>query len=314
MKRRRPQSLIDRAASAKRESKYVEFKESFDSTRGDEWCEIIKDIVAMANTGGGVITFGVENDGKRSHWDPSRMLKLDPAVITDKIARYTGEQFSDFEMHDLRRGRSRVAALEVRGVQIPLVFVQPGTYDVGGGKQKTAFARGTVYFRHGAKSEPAVSKDFRDFLDRQIENVRRSWLGNLRKVAEAPPGSAVTVMPPRSGLSAGSQPVSVRLVTDSSATPVTGVNYDLTHPYRQKELINLVNGRLGEGKRINSFDVHCVRRVQRVDTERPEFAYKPKFSTAQFSEVFVDWLVSEHDRDPQFFEKARSAHKGVTHP
>jgi len=41
--------LLERAKTAKRESKYVGFKEKFDIYSSQDWCEIIKDIVAMYN-------------------------------------------------------------------------------------------------------------------------------------------------------------------------------------------------------------------------------------------------------------------------
>ena len=52
-------SLIDKALAAKRESKHIEFKEGFDPASGHDWCESIKDIVAIANSGGGVLIFGL---------------------------------------------------------------------------------------------------------------------------------------------------------------------------------------------------------------------------------------------------------------
>jgi hypothetical protein len=69
----------------------------------------------------------------------------DPTHVTDKIAKYTGEQFSDFEIVATRRENWRTAEIRVAAVETPLVFVQPGTYEVAPGKQKRAFRRGTVY-------------------------------------------------------------------------------------------------------------------------------------------------------------------------
>lgn len=155
----------DKAKNAKRESKYVEFKEKFDITQLQDWCEIIKDIVAMANSGGGCILTGVKNDGTPSEWNPTPVLNLDPAQITDKIAKYTGEQFADFDIHEVEKNGHRLVALRVHGIPIPMVFIQPGTYDIGDGKQKTAFGKGTIYFRHGAKSEPGSSKDLKECID-----------------------------------------------------------------------------------------------------------------------------------------------------
>jgi hypothetical protein len=44
---------LRRAADAKRESKHVEFKEEFDPTNDGNWLELLKDLAAIANVGGG---------------------------------------------------------------------------------------------------------------------------------------------------------------------------------------------------------------------------------------------------------------------
>ena len=46
-------------------------------------------------------------------------------------------------------------------------------------KQKTAFSAGTVYFRHGAKSEPGTSEDLRASLERELDRIRSSWLDGI---------------------------------------------------------------------------------------------------------------------------------------
>jgi len=56
--------------TAKRESKHLDFKRSFDSDSAADWCEVLKDIAAFANSGGGNILVGVNNDGS-----PPRMLR-----------------------------------------------------------------------------------------------------------------------------------------------------------------------------------------------------------------------------------------------
>ena len=78
----------------------------------------------------------------------------------------------------------------------PIVFNKVGNYQGQNGKPKTAFSLGSVYFRHGAKSEPCTSDDLRDFLRREIEAVKQSWLGGIRKVVEAPDHSQILVIPP----------------------------------------------------------------------------------------------------------------------
>src|SRR5438874_2452370 len=115
--------------AAYRESKLLDFKEQFDVGRSGDWCELIKDIVSIANSGGGSIVIGLKNDGTPSGWDPAPLLGFDPAKIVDKIASYTGEQFGDFDIREGKKKGKRLATLDIRGVPIPMVFVKPGTYE-----------------------------------------------------------------------------------------------------------------------------------------------------------------------------------------
>jgi hypothetical protein len=118
------------------------------------------------------------------------------------------------------------------GVSTPVVFSRPGQYEIGGGKQKTAFSEGTVYFRHGAKGEPDDSDDLRRFVERRIEEIRKSWLDGIVKAVEMPAGSQVQIVTP----STGGDVRAVRLVNDPSAPAYYRVPIDQTHPYRQKEV------------------------------------------------------------------------------
>jgi len=69
---------IKNVLAAKRESKRIDFKERFDTQAAGEWCEIIKDIVAMANSGGGAILFGTDNIGKGNRGRRVRRLSTRP--------------------------------------------------------------------------------------------------------------------------------------------------------------------------------------------------------------------------------------------
>jgi predicted HTH transcriptional regulator len=80
-------TALAKLLKSSRESKHVEFKEGFDPAVNGEWCELLKDLVAIANSGGGVILFGIKNTGVASEWDPTQLLEFDPAKIVDKIAQ-----------------------------------------------------------------------------------------------------------------------------------------------------------------------------------------------------------------------------------
>lgn len=300
--------LIEQGLNARRESKYIEFKTSFDPSSNEAWCELIKDIIAMFNTGGGVIMIGLNNDGAPSGVAVGPVLEIDPATVTDKINSFTGYQFTEFEIRECHKDGEQVAAIVVIGMSIPLIFQRPGTYPVQDGRQKTAFSKGTVYFRHGAKSEPGNTDDIRRAIKRQIDMVRREWLQGVRKVILAPPGAQVTVLPSDVVQSTSLSATPIRITDDPGAPGYRIVNPDETHPYRQKELLQVVNRRLPRGIKINTFDLLSVRRVHHIQ-DREDFVYESRYGSPQYSDGFANWLVASYSEDNDFFISARHRHK-----
>ena len=211
--------LVQRALAAKRESKYIEFKESFDPDSPADWCEVIKDIVAIANSGGGIIVFGLDSSGSPTGSSLTALAKVDPADIGNKISRYTGPVHLEFEIRELKKKTKDLTAFLVQAVSIPVIFQKPGTYDVGSGKQKTAFSVGTVYFRHGAKSEPGNSDDIRSVIERHLEFIRKSWLKGVRKVIQAPEGSQIIAVRPYEVVRRNANVTDSAAVKDPKATP-----------------------------------------------------------------------------------------------
>jgi hypothetical protein len=151
--------LIASALAATRESRLIEFKGSFDPTSSGEWCELIKDMAAITNSGGGIIVLGLNSRGVPTAAPVRSLLEIDPADITNRIFKYTGFADFDVDIRELQKGGSSLCAFLITAAPFPLVFARPGTYDAGGGKQKSAFGVGTVYFRHGSKSEPGTTDD-----------------------------------------------------------------------------------------------------------------------------------------------------------
>jgi hypothetical protein len=276
---------LGRAANATRSSKRVALRDSVD------YVELVRDVAALANSGGGVIVL----DG---------IAGVDEELLHEQLGRYAEPEFEGFDVEPVSRNGRPSTAVVVEGVRnAPLVFTQTGR--VGG--DHVAFVRGGLYFRHGAKSEAATGEDVRDFIRRQLEATRAQWLANIRQVMHAPDGAEVAVIETAERDEEG-RPTLIRLTTDPHAPLYGQVDPDQSHPYRQKEVIREVNARLGEGA-VNAFDVLSVRRVHAISEEtRPEFVHVPKFGSPQYSDAFVEWLVAERQRDPQFFEQAKSSY------
>lgn len=254
----------------------------------------------------------MDNSGNPSGADLDPVLKLDPAKITDKLARYTNQHFSDFDIKEITRRGKKAAVIEVGAASDLLVFSLPGTYShpEKPGRQKTAFGRGTIYVRHGAKSEPATAADIAAFLDGRLDEIRERWLGDIRRVISAPPGSEIAVFE-RTASGEGGEPIEIRLTEDPAAPSFGKLDPDQTHPYLTKELIKAVQDRLPKGRIFNSHDANCVRVVHEIEpANKPEFIHIPKFGSPQYSDAYVDWLA---DRPQAFFDNARSRYYDLRH-
>jgi hypothetical protein len=251
------QQNLERALAASRESRRVAFRERFDA-------DVVKDVIAMANSGGGVILFS----------------ELDPAQVSVPDV--------EFEIVDAIKDSRPVIAIVIEEAPMPIVL------------------NGVVYVRHGAKSEPATTKDLAGVIDRRVNAHRRSWLSAVRSVVHSRAPQTPLSQEVRDSDSPSATPI--RVVTDPRAPAFRVIDYDKTHPYRQKELIAAFRERV-PGRTINQFDLLSVRHVHGIDT-RPEFSHKSLFGTRQYSQKFLDWLVREAVADPAFFSSARAAYQG----
>jgi hypothetical protein len=295
------QTDLDTAIDLAGESSKVDYKSRFDAASQADWLEVTKDVVAMANSGGGMVIFGIEDDGSMSKFDCGALSAVDPAMLTDKIHKYSGRQFGSFHFWRWTRNGCSLFAIIVNAVDVPIVFTRVGTYDVGGGKQKTAFSAGTIYFRHGTKSEPADSDDLRTFIESRIEQMRKTWFEGITKVVEAPIGSGVQITPP----SSGEQTQPVRLVNDPAAPAYRHVSVDETHPFRQKEVVEEFNKATANAKRIVPYHIQCVRQIHKVD-ENPTFCCRMRHASSRYSTAFVEWLVQNYKDNETFFEDAKA--------
>jgi hypothetical protein len=235
---------LERALIATRASRRIVLKETFDP---DE-----KEIAALANSGGGVILFGVDK-----HGEPTG------AALPSTLPRHTIET--------VKFGK-RVLAMIVAEAPTPIV------------------CDGVVYVRRGARTVPATTEELARIVQRRVDEARREWLGAVRRVVKEP-----------------ERPVAVRVVEDKRASAYRVVDYDKTHPYRQKELLAAFRARV-PGQPVNQFDFLAVRTVHHTD-DRPEFTHKPMFGSRQYSEAFLDWLVAQARRDPNFFAEARQQYR-----
>lgn len=304
---------ILKCLTAKRESKSVEFKEQFLPTDARQSLEVLKDIVAIANSGGGALAVGIDNSGAASRSDVKPVLTHDHAKYCDTIRKYTLQNFCDFEVVDAEKDGHAVAVFLINPPDYPLVFERPGTYAIENNtKQITVFGQGTVFFRHGAKSEHGTSDDLRRFMQQRIREMEDQLMKGMRRVSEAPRGSQLQVV---SSLSIDhSQPnaVAVRMANDPNAPGVVGIDRGKLCPYRQKEVIAKLKERVPGGSIPTTHDMWAINKVYRIPTKE-EFCWEPDFSSKQYSDAFIDWLAEKLQTDPEFLRHAREKLFEMTH-
>jgi schlafen family protein len=275
-------NLIDRALTAQRENRRIEFKDGFNAGSEQEWREIIRDVAAMANSGGGVIAFGVDRSGTPTGADLS---SVNADAIVGHLKGETASSFDDLELHDLRKHAQQVLLLLVGPAATPIVV------------------QGRIYVRRGARSEPGNSREVAAMVERRINAERRSWLNAVRRVILEPP----PVLSSEVRESESADAVPIRVVDDPHAQAFRLVDYDKTHPYRQKELLAELRQRI-DGLNLNQFDLLAVRYAHNTDA-RPDFSHKGLFGTRQYSPKFLQWLEQQIKSDPRFLLQAREQYQ-----
>ncbi len=236
----------------------------------------------MANSGGGLIVFGVDRTGLPTGADLSA---VDADAITDRLQRESESPFDDLELHDLRKRSQRVLILLIGAALTPIV------------------AQGRVYVRRGAKSEPGSSRDVAAMIERRLNVERRSWLDAVKRVIRHP----APMLSQEIRESESDDAVPIRVVDDPRAQAFRLVDYDKTHPYRQKELLGELRQRI-DGLSVNQFDLLAVRYAHHTDA-RPDFSHKGLFGTRQYSPKFLEWLHQQITRNPRFFADAREQYQ-----
>src|SRR5689334_7753343 len=98
MPKPRPPDVLAKALAASREARDIDFKSRFEPTNTRDWCELLKDIFAFANSGGGAVVIGVDESGTPIDGAAAALLELDLADVGNKIRSYSGNDFDELEV------------------------------------------------------------------------------------------------------------------------------------------------------------------------------------------------------------------------
>lgn len=102
----------------------------------------------------------------------------------------------------------------------------------------------------------------------------------------------------------GNEGLAVRVVDNPDAVALQRIDYDVTHPHRQMDLLRRLKALLPDDTPVSTYDLTAVRYAHQVRDSR-DYYYKSRFGSAQYSESYAQWIVQNYLADPQFFFKAR---------
>src|SRR5207302_7956707 len=121
MSKNKSPDAVAGALAATRETRGVEFKSQFDPANTRDWCELLKDVLAFANSGGRVVLVGMDESGAPIEGAAAALLKIDLADIGNKIRSYTGTDFDDLEIARRDKDGVQIGVLKVGAVSAPLI-------------------------------------------------------------------------------------------------------------------------------------------------------------------------------------------------
>ena len=177
------------------EGKDYELKREFEADNPRSKLGLVKDLVAMANSGGGQIVFG-RDETSAPGLDLSSAERLDSARIADLVEKYTekGCVSLSHEIEVLPSGKA-IVVLSVDSAPYPVVFQKDGDWPDRQKGEQLAFRSGEVLMRHSSKTERLSQQDMRSFLNDAYEKGINRVLAAAQVVREAGPSTSVEIRP-----------------------------------------------------------------------------------------------------------------------
>lgn len=182
--------------TAREEAAELECKVTLDLDEARDRLHLVQEVAAMANSGGGRILVGVDDDGHDVGIPAALADKLDPATVGDLVDTFLNPDRLEVgvERRTLAGGGFIVEIVVPAVPDPPVVMARVGNYTDDRKRQRTLFPQHAVYVRRTTRAEPARRADFQRWRRDAVDNTRREILERLAMVVEAPPDSEVRIV------------------------------------------------------------------------------------------------------------------------
>ncbi|MEX2144269.1 MAG: hypothetical protein WD740_06715 [Anaerolineales bacterium] len=165
------------------ESRNEDLKIKIDIQVAAEKLELIKNIAAIANSGGGKIILG-KNEKKSPGISVAETKQLDSARVADLVSKYIkpSQVHVGHTLKRVKKGRF-LLTLNISRVTYPVVFSKQGFDPIA---NRPVFRVGDVWTRHSSKTEPIEHEDLRLWIEAAKGSAINQMKDRLRIIAEAP--------------------------------------------------------------------------------------------------------------------------------
>lgn len=189
-----------------------------------------RQLTAFNNSGGGILVFGIENDGTPTGLSGSLTSHFDPAIILDKLRRHAPTAQIPTAYLETEFYNKRYGFLLIGSTGSVIVFDKVGNMARPKGKgQETVLQPGVVYIRRRGQTTAALQNELDKLVGESIQRGVTGFLARIEHVASLPAGTELIARQPSSDrgyvlVSAGQGvPVSITASTETDAVPLTEV-------------------------------------------------------------------------------------------
>ncbi|MFA4828784.1 MAG: ATP-binding protein [Thermodesulfovibrionales bacterium] len=171
------------------ETTYIDYKESFDPNEQREWLNIIRDILAFANTCGGYIVFGVRDKTFEKVGVEEKDWKqlVDPDSIHKRINAYIQPPLTSLTSKHLMIDGMNFIILHIpESLGNTHIVVKEGKFIDNNKKEVIRLRKGEIFVRRSGSSQLIEPIDLEGVINRRITFFKDSLLSKISRIVEAP--------------------------------------------------------------------------------------------------------------------------------
>lgn len=178
-----PKDIKEQAADLFNAPNRVKFREFLKTNTGEyddiefkgdyiECPKLAKHIIAMANSGGGMIIFGMEED-EQNKLTPIGIDIIDKTKIKQKLAEYIPETL-EYEIHDFHY-EDEVEWKNIKNMNFSMIIVEykPRKIPFLSKKDGRGLHRQDIYCRKNCSTEKVMYEDIQDILEKRRESSEK---------------------------------------------------------------------------------------------------------------------------------------------